>query len=770
MYFCVVVLSCFIVFNTAYLPAYANDDMSYYEQNDLANSFRYVDGQARESNHANYAARASVNSGWPNDPKAICKGIDVSYHNDKIDWKKVKQSEVEYAIVRCGYGTNINSQDDKRWEENIKGCIDNNIPYGAYLYSYADSVEKASSEADHAIRLLQGKNLKYPVYYDLEENSIRNKLSMKEIADIAETFCNKLSAKGYTVGIYANTDWFTNYLTDSRFNNWTKWVAQYNTTCTYKGKYDMWQCSSTGSIPGISGKVDLNYSYSSFGKPTNGNTNKYYNGLNKIEGELYYFENNSINTSYNGLATYNGDTYLVTKGKVDKSQSGLVQCNNEWYLLKSGEVRTDYSGLAQYNNQWFYIDCGRLNWDYSGITKYNNEWFYVETGRLNWHYNGLGQSGNEWYYIVNARVNWNYTGLAQHNNQWFYIDRGRLNWDYSGITKYNNEWFYVETGRLNWHYNGLGQSGNEWYYIVNARVNWNYTGLAQHNNQWFYIDCGRLNWDYSGITKYNNEWFYIETGRLNWHYNGLGESGNDWYYIVNARVNWNYTGLVQKDSDWFYVENGKLDWNYTGLVQKGNEWFFVRNGRLDWSYTGLACYKDAYYYVKNGRLNWNYSGFAQIDGQGEYYEVRNGRMVGGPLAKMQTVANNQTSRTNYIVVVDRATHRVGVFKGKKNNWVNVKYYKCCVGKSSTPTISGTYNVGVKGKYFDTGTKGRCWYYTQISGNYLFHSVIYDRQSTPKKIIDNSMDAAVSHGCVRLDLDNAKWIYDSIPKNTKVIIY
>ena len=305
---------------------------------------------------------------------------------------------------------------------------------------------------------------------------------------------------------------------------------------------------------------------------------------------------------------------------------------------------------------------------------------------------------------------------------------------------------------------------------MNARVNWNYTGLAQHNNQWFYIDRGRLNWDYSGITKYNNEWFYIETGRLNWHYNGLGQSGNEWYYIVNARVNWNYTGLVQRDNEWFYVENGKLDWNYTGLVQKGNEWFFVRNGRLDWSYTGLACYKDAYYYVKNGRLNWNYSGYAQIDGQGEYYEVRNGRMIGGPLAKMQTVENNQTSRTNYIMVVDRATHRVGVFKGKKNNWSNVKYYKCCVGKSSTPTISGTYDVGVKGKYFDTGTKGRCWYYTQISGNYLFHSVIYDRQSTPKHIIDNSMDAAVSHGCVRLDLDNAKWIYDNIPKNTKVIIY
>ena len=116
---------------------------------------------------------------------------------------------------------------------------------------------KTSSEADHAIRLLQGKKFKYPVYYDLEEEAIRKKLSKTEIANIAKTFCNKLSAKGYTVGIYANKDWFTNYLTDSCFNNWTKWVAQYNTVCNYQGKYDMWQCSSTGRVPGISGNVDL---------------------------------------------------------------------------------------------------------------------------------------------------------------------------------------------------------------------------------------------------------------------------------------------------------------------------------------------------------------------------------------------------------------------------------------------------------------------------------------------------------------------------------
>ena len=686
MKFCVVVLSCFMVFNTAYLPSYAEDEMSYYEQNDLANSFRYTDGQMKDRGDANYAARATTNSGWPNDPKAICKGIDVSYHNGTIDWKKVKQSEVEYAIIRCGYGTN-----DKKWEENVKGCIDNNIPYGVYLYSYADTVEKASSEADHAIRLLQGKKFKYPVYYDLEEEAIRKKLSKTEIANIAKTFCNKLSAKGYTVGIYANKDWFTNYLTDSCFNNWTKWVAQYNTVCNYQGKYDMWQCSSTGRVPGISGNVDLNYSYSPFenshgGGNTNngGTTTKYPDGLNEIEGELYYFKNNRIDTSYSGLAQY----------------------------------------------------------------------------------------GNEWYYIENGKVNWNYTGLAQHGIEWFYIENGKLNWNHSGIVEYNNQWFYVEKGRLNWNYTGLGQSDNDWYYIVNGRVNWNYTGLVQRGNEWFYIENGKLNWNHTGNVEYNKQWFYVERGRLNWNYTGLGQSGNDWYYIERGRVNWGYTGLVQKGNEWFYVKGGKLDWSYTGLVQKGNEWFFVRNGRLDWGYTGLACNGEYYFYVKNGRLDWSYSGYAQIDGQGEYYEVRNGRLVGGTLtlAKMHGVANNQDSPTNYIVIVDRAAHRVGVFKGSKYNWADAKYYKCCVGKPSTPTISGTYYIKSRGKYFDTGTKGRCWYFTQINGNYLFHSVIYDRQNSPKRIIDNSMDAAVSHGCVRLDLENAKWIYDNIPNNTKVIIY
>lgn len=381
---CVTVLSFLMVVSSTTLPAFG-EDINYNEKNDIANSFRYSNGQVKERGSANYVARASVNSGWPDDPKAICKGIDVSYHNGTIDWKKVKQSEVEYAIIRCGYGTNDKNQDDKKWEENVKGCIDNNIPYGVYLYSYADTVEKASSEADHAIRLLQGKKFKYPVYYDLEEEAIRKKLSKTEIANIAKTFCNKLSAKGYTVGIYANKDWFTNYLTDSCFNNWTKWVAQYNTVCNYQGKYDMWQCSCTGKIPGISTNVDLNYSYSPFENSNDGTTTEYSDGLNEIQGELYYFENNRINTSYNGLATYKGDTYLVTRGMVNKTQSGLVQSGSNWYMLTNGKLNKDFTDLYYYNNNWYYIVNGVLDWTFNGVVTYNNNLYYVKAVLFHGH-------------------------------------------------------------------------------------------------------------------------------------------------------------------------------------------------------------------------------------------------------------------------------------------------------------------------------------------------------------------------------------------------
>jgi GH25 family lysozyme M1 (1,4-beta-N-acetylmuramidase) len=198
------------------------------------------------------------------------KGIDVSKHQGKICWDKVKASGVEVAIVRCGYGSNMVSQDDAFFEDNFNEAKRVGIKVGVYLYSYAMDVTQAKSEAEHVIRLLKGKTLDYPVYYDLEDVETTEKCSSVVIGDMAETFCTVIETAGYNVGIYASKHWFTSILTDSRFNRWDKWVAQYHSKCTYQGRYTAWQYTSTGKVDGISESVDMSEFYVEYSQATAG--------------------------------------------------------------------------------------------------------------------------------------------------------------------------------------------------------------------------------------------------------------------------------------------------------------------------------------------------------------------------------------------------------------------------------------------------------------------------------------------------------------------
>lgn len=194
----------------------------------------------------------------------MLKGIDVSSWQGVIDWNKVKASGIDYAILRVGYGDDIPSQDDKYFRRNADECTRLGIPFGVYIYSYATSVAQAKSEAEHTLRLIKGYKLDYPVYYDLEDGPTTGTLSNAAIANLAKNYCDIIEAAGYWVGIYANKYWFTNKLTDSVFNNWVKWVAQYASSCTYAGSYDMWQYASDGQVPGVNGNCDVNYCYKDY--------------------------------------------------------------------------------------------------------------------------------------------------------------------------------------------------------------------------------------------------------------------------------------------------------------------------------------------------------------------------------------------------------------------------------------------------------------------------------------------------------------------------
>lgn len=191
-------------------------------------------------------------------------GIDVSYAQGEIEWSVV-QSQIDFAILRCGYGQDEPGQDDLMWERNAAACEELGIPYGAYFFCYARTPQEAYGEAMHALRLLEGKNLTYPVFYDLEYSSWQGNLKPEEYATIATIFCDVLSSYGFKVGIYSNLDWWTNRLTAPCFDNWYRWMAQYNDTCDYQGVYHMWQYSDRGTVEGIDGNtVDMNYTYTDF--------------------------------------------------------------------------------------------------------------------------------------------------------------------------------------------------------------------------------------------------------------------------------------------------------------------------------------------------------------------------------------------------------------------------------------------------------------------------------------------------------------------------
>lgn len=192
-------------------------------------------------------------------------GIDVSKWQEDIDWKKVKTAGVEFAVLRMGYQNGFDGEVlvDPYFEQNVKGCKENGIPFSIYFSSYAKSVEESKSHAKWIHENLKGnsdyKNLR--ISFDWENWSSFNKLglSLKDINDIADVFmdtCRDLGYKSMLYGskTYLNSVWQNN-------NNYPVWLANYVAETTYEGKYNIWQCSQTGIIDGVTGYVDIDIMY-----------------------------------------------------------------------------------------------------------------------------------------------------------------------------------------------------------------------------------------------------------------------------------------------------------------------------------------------------------------------------------------------------------------------------------------------------------------------------------------------------------------------------
>ena len=195
------------------------------------------------------------------------RGIDVSKYQGNIDWNAVKAAGNDFAIIRAGYGKYA-SQKDPYFEQNMRNAKAAGVACGAYWYSYAVTPAEAKQEAEVFASIVQGYQFEYPLVLDIED-STQTKLSKEQVSAIIQAFCDTMESKGYYISLYSYASFLNSYVYQSVLEDYDIWVAHFGVSrpSYSKTSYGMWQYSSTGSVSGISGNVDLDYSYKMLSEP-----------------------------------------------------------------------------------------------------------------------------------------------------------------------------------------------------------------------------------------------------------------------------------------------------------------------------------------------------------------------------------------------------------------------------------------------------------------------------------------------------------------------
>lgn len=199
------------------------------------------------------------------------KGIDVSQHQQTIDWKKVAEDGVEFAFIRAvyrGYGTSGKLMPDANFDANIKGATENGIKVGVYVFSQATTPEEAVEEANFVLERIAPYNVECPIVFDVESayhtdgsDGRMNLISKEDRTNYVRLFCQTIENAGYRPMIYYNTEMGAMKLDLAALEDYDKWFAAYTDEFYYPYAYDVWQYSSTGRVAGITKNVDLNISF-----------------------------------------------------------------------------------------------------------------------------------------------------------------------------------------------------------------------------------------------------------------------------------------------------------------------------------------------------------------------------------------------------------------------------------------------------------------------------------------------------------------------------
>ena len=319
--------------------------------------------------------------------------VDISEFQQGINFNKMKNDGIKAVIIRAGYGRE-SSQKDSMFESHYKNAKSENMMIGVYWYSYADSVGDAEKEAKACLECINNKSLDMPIYYDLEDNS-QTKFGKAKLTEIAERFCETIKKSNYRAGVYANLNWFNNYLDyDKLKKKYSIWLAQYNDKAEID--CDIWQNSSTGKVSGYGGNIDTNVIYNDniFGKSE----------TNVKKPTLTYrvFADGKWYNEVKGLSNIAGRAKQAISAVAVKVSNGKIKyrvhlLNGDWLPWVTGyDIDDDVNGYAGIKGK--VIDG--LQVEFEGVGDFKATYRVRKQGKssfFDWQYNSEQDSKQDGY-------------------------------------------------------------------------------------------------------------------------------------------------------------------------------------------------------------------------------------------------------------------------------------------------------------------------------------------------------------------------------------
>lgn len=368
----------------------------------------------------------------------LARGIDVSHWQGEIDWKQVAQDDISFTML----GTRYKGAVDPLFHKNATEASAAGIKLGAYIYSYAMTPEEAEAEADFILDLIKDYPISYPVAFDVEDRT-QGTLSPQQISAIINAFCKKIEAAGYHPMVYANDYWLANKIDLSQID-YDIWVARYEVKHNFENPV-MWQATSTGTVKGVTGGVDIDFQYKDFSNDVKANL------WRTIGDKTYYYKDYTMQRNTwiddgTGWFYMNHDAQAAT---------GWLNENGKQYYLDPVHGRM-VTGWLNTDTGWHYFDNSGVmttGWIHDGTNFYHmNAEGVMETGWI--------QDQNSWYFLNNSGAM--VTGKQNINENWYFFDASGAMM--TGWQQLDGNWYFF-------HDSGMMQ-----------------TGWLDHNGSRYYLD------------------------------------------------------------------------------------------------------------------------------------------------------------------------------------------------------------------------------------------------------------------------------------------